>query len=153
MSEQKSNNRGTGKDYWRSLDHLAQSERYKEFLQREFPEGAPENNNAWSRRNFLGIMGASLALAGLTGCRQPEEKIVPYVRPPEEVIPGIPQQYATAMPFGLDALGLVVESHVGRPTKIEGNPYHPSTLGAASGFHAGRVADHVRSRPLEAGTE
>jgi molybdopterin-containing oxidoreductase family iron-sulfur binding subunit len=134
MSEQKSNNRGTGKDYWRSLDQLAQSERYKEFLQREFPEGASEHSNAWSRRNFLGIMGASLALAGLTGCRQPEEKIVPYVRPPEEVIPGIPQQYATAMPFGLDALGLVVESHVGRPTKIEGNAHHPSTLGAASVF-------------------
>jgi molybdopterin-containing oxidoreductase family iron-sulfur binding subunit len=134
MSKHDDKKQVTGKEYWRSLDQLAQTERYKEFLHREFPEGASENNNAWSRRNFLGIMGASLALAGLTGCRRPEEKIVPYVKPPEEVIPGIPQQYATAMPFGLDAFGLVVESHVGRPTKIEGNPHHPSTLGGSNVF-------------------
>ncbi len=134
MSNQDKHNQATGKEYWRSLDQLAQTERYKEFLHREFPEGASENDNAWSRRNFLGIMGASLALAGLTACRRPEENIVPYVKPPEEVIPGVPQQYATAMPFGLDACGLLVESHVGRPTKIEGNPLHPSTLGAANVF-------------------
>src|SRR4029450_429875 len=79
------------------------------------------------------LVGASLSLAGLTGCiRRPAEEIVPYVAPPEEVVPGIPRYYATTMPFGRSAYGLIVESHEGRPTKIEGNPAHPSTLGASS---------------------
>ena len=91
-------------------------------------------NNDWSRRNFLTLMGASLALAGLAGCRRPEQKIVPYVKPPEEITPGIPQYYATTMPFGTSSYGLVVESHEGRPTKIEGNPKHPSSLGASNAW-------------------
>src|SRR4029450_9370876 len=79
------------------------------------------------------LVGASLSLAGLTGCiRRPAEEIVPYVAPPEEVVPGIPRYYATTMPFRRSAYGLIVESHEGRPTKIEGNPSHPSTLGASS---------------------
>ena len=77
-------------------------------------------------------MGASLALAGLAGCRRPKEKIVPYVKPPEEVIPGISQYYATSMPLGTSAYGVIVESHEGRPTKIEGNKKHPSTMGATN---------------------
>ena len=89
-------------------------------------------NNDWSRRNFIGIMGASMALAGLAGCRRPKEKIVPYVQPPEDVIPGIAQQYATTMPFGTSSYGIVVESHEGRPTKIEGNKLHPSTMGRSN---------------------
>jgi molybdopterin-containing oxidoreductase family iron-sulfur binding subunit len=120
------------KKYWRSLDQLAETEEFKQFLHREFPEGASEMNNAWSRRNFLTLMGASIALAGLAGCRRPKEKIVPYVTPPEEIIPGIPQQYATTMTLGSNAYGVVVESHEGRPTKIEGNKLHPSTKGASS---------------------
>lgn len=120
------------KKYWRSLDQLADTEEFKQFLQREFPEGASEMNNAWSRRNFLTLMGASMALAGLAGCRRPKEKIVPYVTPPEEIIPGIPQKYATTMTLGSNAYGVVVESHEGRPTKIEGNKLHPSTKGASS---------------------
>ncbi|UCG60352.1 MAG: TAT-variant-translocated molybdopterin oxidoreductase [Candidatus Zixiibacteriota bacterium] len=119
---------------WRSLDELADTPEFKEFLHREFPQGASEMNNDWSRRNFLTLMGASLALAGLAGCRRPEQKIVPYVKPPEEVIPGIPQYYATTMPFGNSAYGLVVESYEGRPSKIEGNPKHPSTLGASNAW-------------------
>jgi molybdopterin-containing oxidoreductase family iron-sulfur binding subunit len=81
------------------------------------------------------LMGASLALAGVTACTtQPEEAIVPYVRQPEGLVPGTPMYYATAMTLGGVATGLLVESHEGRPTKIEGNPQHPSSLGAADVF-------------------
>src|SRR5687767_7529858 len=78
------------------------------------------------------LLGASLSLAGLAGCRRPTEEIVPYVTAPEDIVPGIPRYYATTMPFRRSAYGLIVESHEGRPTKIEGNPSHPSTLGASS---------------------
>ena len=78
------------------------------------------------------LIGASLSMAGLTGCRRPVEEIVPYVNAPEDMLPGIPRYYATTMPFRRSAYGLIVESHEGRPTKIEGNPAHPSTLGASS---------------------
>ena len=82
-------------------------------------------------------MGASIALAGVAGCRKPVEKIIPYVIQPEEVIPGIAQHYATTMPFGNSAYGLLVESHEGRPTKIEGNKLHPSSLGGTNSYHSG----------------
>src|SRR5258706_683000 len=78
------------------------------------------------------LLGASLSLAGLSGCRRPVEEIVPFVTAPEDTLPGIPRYYATTMPFRRSAYGLIVESHEGRPTKIEGNPSHPSTLGASS---------------------
>src|SRR5262249_28387512 len=88
-----------------------------------------------ARRTFLKLMGASLALAGASACtRQPPEKIVPYVRQPEELIPGKPLFYATAMTLGGVATGLLVESHERRPTKIEGNPLHPGSLGATDAF-------------------
>ncbi len=128
----KKDNKVQQKKYFRSLEHLEGSKEYTEKANREFPEGASEMNNDWSRRNFMGIMGASIALAGLAGCRRPKEKIVPYVQPPEDVIPGIAQQYATTMPFGTSSYGIVVESHEGRPTKIEGNKLHPSTLGRSN---------------------
>src|SRR5215217_9405550 len=78
------------------------------------------------------LLGSSMSLAGLAGCRRPVEEIVPYVAAPEDTVPGIPRFYATTMPFRRSAYGLIVESHEGRPTKIEGNPSHPSTLGASS---------------------
>src|SRR5687768_5689739 len=81
---------------------------------------------------MMTLLGASLSLAGLAGCRRPVEEIVPYVNAPEEIVPGIPRYYATTMPFRRSAYGLIVESHEGRPTKIEGNPAHPSTQGASS---------------------
>ncbi|MGH8015323.1 MAG: TAT-variant-translocated molybdopterin oxidoreductase, partial [Candidatus Zixiibacteriota bacterium] len=121
-----------GKNYWKSLDQLAETPEYKEFLRREFPQGASEFDNGWSRRKFLTLMGASMAMAGLAACRRPVEKIVPYVDRPEDLLPGIPQDYATSMPFGDSAFGLVVESHEGRPQKIEGNKLHPSTGGTSS---------------------
>ncbi|HDL01175.1 MAG TPA: hypothetical protein ENH23_02970, partial [candidate division Zixibacteria bacterium] len=132
MSPMKKENKVQKKKYFRSLEQLDGSKEYKEKAHREFPEGASEMNNDWSRRNFMGIMGASIALAGLAGCRRPKEKIVPYVKPPEDVIPGIAQQYATTMPFSTSSYGIVVESHEGRPTKIEGNKLHPSTLGSSN---------------------
>jgi anaerobic selenocysteine-containing dehydrogenase len=86
-----------------------------------------------SRRRFLSLMAGSAVLAGLTGCtRQPTETIMPYVEPPENVIPGRPKYYATAAPVNGIAEGLIVESHLGRPTKVEGNPDHPANLGATS---------------------
>ena len=78
------------------------------------------------------LLGASLSLAGVSGCRRPVEEIVPFTSAPEEIVPGIPRYYATTMPFRRSAYGLIVESHEGRPTKIEGNPAHPSTAGASS---------------------
>ncbi len=120
------------KKYWRSLDQLAETPEYKDFLHREFPQGAAEFDNSWSRRKFLTLMGASVAMAGLASCRRPVEKIVPYVNRPEDLIPGNPQYYATTMPFGDGAYGLLVESHEGRPQKIEGNQLHPSTEGTSS---------------------
>jgi len=121
----------TGREYWRSLDELAQTEAFREMLHREFPEQASEFADPVSRRNFLKLMGASLAFGGLSACTiQPPEKIVPYVRAPENLIPGKPLFYATAMSLGGAATGLLVESHLGRPTKIEGNPQHPASLGS-----------------------
>ncbi len=134
MSDEKLNGKLTGKDYWRSLDQLAETPEFKEFLHREFPEGASELRDSVNRRTFLSLMGASIALAGVAGCRKPVEKILPYVTAPENVIPGIPQHYATTMPFGTTAYGLLVENHEGRPTKIEGNELHPSTKGASNTF-------------------
>src|SRR5262245_32008118 len=118
--------------YWRSLAQLDDHPEYREALEREFPAGASELPEGISRREMMMLLGASVSLAGVAGCRRPVEEIVPFVNAPEDTLPGIPQHYATTMPFGRSAYGLIVESHEGRPTKIEGNPAHPSTLGASS---------------------
>ena len=124
-----------GRQYWRSLEELSDTEEFRELLQREFPRQASVWLDPVSRRGFLQLMGASLALAGLSACtRQPTEKIVPYVKAPEGLIPGKPQFYATAVLLGGIAQGVLVESHMGRPTKIEGNPQHPASLGATDAF-------------------
>jgi MoCo/4Fe-4S cofactor protein with predicted Tat translocation signal len=123
------------KHQWRNLDELADTPEFQGWLQREFPPLASEWPNDVSRRHFLKLMGASFALAGLNGCtRQPLEKIVPYVKQPEELIPGKPLYFATALTLGGYARGVLVESHEGRPTKIEGNPEHPASLGASDVF-------------------
>src|SRR5579863_4307500 len=124
-----------GPEYWRSLEELAGSPAFQEALHREFPKGASEWVDTVSRRGFLKVMGASMALAGMTGCvRLPLEPIVPYVRQPEDVIPGRPQFYATAVTLGGYASPVLVESHMGRPTKIEGNDRHPASLGGTDIF-------------------
>jgi MoCo/4Fe-4S cofactor protein with predicted Tat translocation signal len=125
----------TGPEYWRSLEELAGSEDFQDALHREFPKGASEWVDSVSRRGFLKVMGASLGLAGMTGCvRLPLEPIVPYVRQPEEMIPGRPMFYATACTLGGYASPLLVESHLGRPTKVEGNDQHPASLGGTDIF-------------------
>ena len=124
-----------GREYWRSLEAVSGTEEFKSFLHREFPQNASEWLDPVGRRGFLKLMGASMALAGVTACtRQPVEEIVPYVRQPEELVPGKPQFYATAMPFAGAGVGLLVENHEGRPTKIEGNPDHPASRGATDLF-------------------
>jgi len=126
------NNHLQGKAYWRSLEQLAETDEFKDLVKQEFPADAAELTNPVSRRKFLTLMGASMALAGLTSCRRPVEKIIPYVIKPEEITPGKPQYYATNMPFGTESCGLLVESHEGRPTKIEGNRLHPATQGSSN---------------------
>ena len=121
--------------FWRSLDELDETPEFLDYLRHEFPSQADELTDPASRRNFLKLMAASLGLAGATGClRQPEEKIVPYVRQPEEAVLDKPLMFATAMTLGGYATGVLVESHLGRPTKIEGNPEHPASLGATDAF-------------------
>src|SRR6201993_541076 len=125
----------TGPQYWRSLEELAGSSAFQEALHREFPKGASEWLDKASRRGFLKVMGASLGLAGMTGCvKLPLEPIVPYVRQPENVVPGRPQYYATAVTLGGYANPVLVESHLGRPTKIEGNDLHPASVGGTDIF-------------------
>jgi len=128
-------NEKTGPEYWRSLEELAGSPAFQEALHREFSKGASEWVDSVSRRGFLKVMGASMALAGMSGCvKLPQEPIVPYVRQPEEVIPGRPMFYATAITLAGYASPLLVESHLGRPTKIEGNDRHPASLGGTDIF-------------------
>lgn len=141
-----------GRRFWRSLEELCETPEFIEYLQREFPHGASEWNDPVGRRRFLKLMGASLALAGLSGCvYQPQEKIVPYIRQPEEIVPGKPLFFATAMPFAGEAIGLLVRSNEGRPTKIEGNPQHPGSLGATDLWAQASILqlyDPDRSRTL-----
>src|SRR3954447_16910723 len=128
-----------GREYWRSLDDLASTPGFRELLEREFPQQAigwsEDEDPVEGRRNFLKLMGASLALAGLSACtRQPTEHIMPYIRQPEELIPGRPLFYATAATLSGVATGVLVESHEGRPTKLEGSPEHPGSLGALDSY-------------------
>jgi molybdopterin-containing oxidoreductase family iron-sulfur binding subunit len=118
--------RGSDK-YWRSLEELIDAPEFREFVEREFPQQAEEWNDPVERRTFLKLMGASLALAGLSGCvYQPPEKIVPYVKQPEEEVPGKALFFATAATLGGIATPLLARSNEGRPTKVEGNPDHPN---------------------------
>jgi MoCo/4Fe-4S cofactor protein with predicted Tat translocation signal len=123
-----------GRQFWRSLDELADTPAFHELLEREFPAGAAEMHDPVTRRTFLKLMGASLALAGLSGCtaaiKSPQEKVAPYARGPYNQEPGIPQFFATAMTLDGYALGVAAKSYDGRPVKLEGNPNHPASLGA-----------------------
>jgi molybdopterin-containing oxidoreductase family iron-sulfur binding subunit len=122
-----------GPEYWRSLDELSREE-FEQVVETEFPAGALALERGVDRRDFVKLMGASMALGGLAACNRPAEKIVPYVRQPEGLIPGKPVFFASAMSISGYAHGVLVESHMGRPTKIEGNPDHPSSLGATNSW-------------------
>ncbi|OZC03240.1 TAT-variant-translocated molybdopterin oxidoreductase [Rubricoccus marinus] len=122
---------------WRSSGDLNNAPGYAALRQREFLDGAvesPGGDAGPDRRTFLKVMGASVAIAGLTGCRRPVEEVLPYARKPENIIPGIANYYATSMPLGGVSHALLVQSHEGRPTKVEGNPEHPIAQGAADTF-------------------
>src|ERR1700682_2576519 len=117
----------SGKQYWRTIEELAEDPHFEDLLHREFPRQASQWDEGVDRRDFLKLMAASLAFAGMSGCgKPPEDHIIPYVKQPEGLVLGKPQFYATAMPFGADAIGVLVESHEGRPTNVQGNPDHPS---------------------------
>jgi molybdopterin-containing oxidoreductase family iron-sulfur binding subunit len=121
----------SGKDYWRSVDEFVDAPEFEEFVKREYPVHSEDWDNAVSRRTFVKLMGGTLALAGLSGCViQPAEKIVPYVRPEQDMLPGKPLFFATAVSLGGVATGLLAKSFDGRPIKVEGNPDHPGSLGA-----------------------
>ena len=139
--------------FWRSLPQLQRktSGDGADTPTPEFSQGASEPPSKASRRQFLQLMGAAMAMAGLTACRRPDQRILPYVRKPEDVIPGIPQQYATGMPFRGSLRPLLVESHEGRPTKVEGNPEHPGSTGGTSAFEQASILnlyDPDRSRTV-----
>jgi len=120
-----------GQKYWRSLEELADNSQFQDLVEREFPRQAPASWQGVSRRDFLRLMGAGLALAGLSGCiRQPDEHITPYVKAPEDTLPGRPLYYATAETRHGFGRGVLVRSNMARPTKIDGNPDHPTSLGS-----------------------
>src|SRR5437588_4311602 len=123
----------TGPKYWRRLEELADDADFRAAVAEQFPGGASETLDGVSRRNFLKLASVTLALAGVTACtKQPLEPIVPYVRQPEGMVLGKPQWFATAMPFSGILRPLLVKSHEGRPTKVEGNREHPASLGGSS---------------------
>ena len=133
----------TGPKYWRSLDHLADTPEFRQWVEREFPSGAGELTDPVTRRHFVKIMSASFLLAGfgLSGCRRPEEKILPFGKAPENYIHGAPQFFATAMPTRGSAIPLVVKSSDGRPTKVEGNALHPDSNGATDHYAQASILD------------
>lgn len=133
-----------GRTYWRSLGEYSRTPDFEEWLHREFPAGAAEwDNDPLSRRNFLRLMGASLALAGLSlsGCRRPEAHLVPFTQSPEWVIPGKKMSFATAQPRRRGAVPLLATTFDGRPIKMEGNPLHPLSLGASDNFSQASILD------------
>ena len=134
----------TGKRYWRGVDELSDTPEFRDWLDREFPAGAAElKDDEWSRRGFLKLMGASMALAGfgLNSCRRPEAHLVPFTKSAEWTIPGKPLYYATAMPRRTGALPLVATTVDGRPIKMEGNPLHPASGGATDVFAQASILD------------
>ena len=132
----------TGKRYWKSLDDYSDSPQFREWLEREFPQGASILEDV-QRRGFMKLMTASFGLAGLglSSCRRPEHAILPYGKSPEELIPGVPNYYATSMPSSCGFLPLIAESHQGRPTKIEGNPSYLPYGGSTDIYAQASVLD------------
>ena len=131
----------TGRRFWRSLDELSRDESFGDVLKEQFPRFFAE----WDpmhRRDFLRLMGASLALGGLTACtRQPNEKIIPYVKQPENLVPGKAMYYATTMPNNGYGIGLIATSYTGRPTKLDGNEKHPASLGGSDALIQSAILD------------
>jgi molybdopterin-containing oxidoreductase family iron-sulfur binding subunit len=144
-----------GRKYWKSIEERERSPEFLAALEREFPMGAAEMSDGIGRRTFLQLLGASLAASGLSGCpRAPPEKILPYNRQPLNLTPGNPLHFATALPLGGSATGMLVTSWEGRPTKVEGNPSHPLSLGATGLFEQASILqlyDPQRARQIKRG--
>ncbi|HRF58503.1 MAG TPA: TAT-variant-translocated molybdopterin oxidoreductase [Fimbriimonadaceae bacterium] len=135
-----------GQEYWRGLEEIAETKEFQDWVEDEFPNR--RSILGLDRRDFLKFMGASMLLAGLGGCRGmilPQQRIVPYVKAPEDLVLGRPLFYATASTFLGYATGVVVEQHEGRPTKVDGNPDHPAI--------DGHVDPNLRRPSLDAMTQ
>jgi MoCo/4Fe-4S cofactor protein with predicted Tat translocation signal len=131
-----------GKKYWRSIDELADTAEFQAAVEREFPSSAQEWVDPVSRRGFMKLMGASLALAGLAGCtKQPDEPIYTYAKAPEDLILGKPMYFASAHPFVTGAVPLLVKSDQFRPIKVDGNPEHPYNRGSSDPYTQGTLLD------------
>src|SRR5882757_10890842 len=131
-----------GKRFWTSLDELAETPGFDELIREEFPRQASELTDSVSRRGFMKVMGASLALAGMTGCtKQPDELVFPYVKAPEDLVLGKPMYFATAYPFPTGAVPVLVKSDSFRPIKVDGNPDHPASKGKSDVFTQGTLLD------------
>ena len=131
-----------GKKYWRSIDELANTEEFQAAVEREFPAAAQEWVDPVSRRGFMKLMGASMALAGLAGCtKQPDEPIYPYVKAPEDLILGKPMYFATANPLPTGAVPVLVKSDQFRPIKVDGNPEHAYNHGTSDVFSQGTLLE------------
>lgn len=138
----------TGRRFWKNLDELAETPAFHDLMREEFPRqagsmsGPGEWVDAVSRRGFLKVMGASLALAGMAGCtKQPDEPIFPYIKQPEDLVLGKPMFFATAYPFPTGAIPVLIKSDSFRPIKVEGNPEHPISRGKSDAFSQATLLD------------
>ena len=131
----------TGPKYWRSLDHAASTPEFRQWVEREFPTTAADMLDGNSRRTILKLMAASFGMAGLVACSRPELKFAPQARGQEDYMPGTPYSYTTAFVLNGQATGLLVKTYDGRPVKVEGNPDHPSSKGAATAHQQASILD------------
>ncbi len=132
----------TGRRFWKNLDELSDDPEFHELMSEEFPRQSTEWVDPISRRGFMKVMGASLALAGLAGCtKQPDETIYPYIKQPEDLVLGKPMFFATAFPFPTGAIPVLVKSDAFRPIKVDGNPDHPVSKGKSDAFTQGTLLD------------
>ncbi len=150
------NSEFSGPRYWKSLDDLAETPAFTDWVEREFPAGASEMEGV-NRRQFMKVMAASFGLAGLgmAGCRRPEQTILPYSQQPENTIPGVPVYYTSSQPGARDNIPVIVETQTGRPTKIEGNPSYKSYGGATTVYAQASILDLYdpdRATKSQAGT-
>lgn len=140
----------TSKTYWRSLEELSATPEFTEFLHREFPAAASEFPQGISRRRWLQLMGASLAMAGISGCWQ-KDVLAPFAGRPGNRVPGVPQKFATAYETGGAVRPLIVTAYDGRPIKVEGHVDHPGSLGGTDAFSQASILnmyDPDRSQQL-----
>ncbi len=134
----------TGPEYWRSIEHYSQSSEVQKLIDEEFAGYDPKSLLTTSRRRFMQFMGASFALAGLTltGCRRwPRETLAPFSGAPKDRTPGVPESFATVFEMGGVGVGVLAEAFDGRPIKIEGNPEHADSLGAAGAFEQASILE------------